>query len=199
MAIGDHMSLYYNYLFEKAYKDVLSVNSFEELISKHHLLQHREFNKESEIYRTFQAIRARPDKQFYTAQSLILPEALTWDDLFEDYKIELEHVKPPQYVYTSTRTYRALTTDGYQTDKNGRTRYYHLYTKPTIQVIEAERTYLGDGISNFEIIERDDGFLILIGSTPRTPEGYSSGFTFTRYLALIDELPDSLVVKNTTT
>ena len=175
-----------DYLYEKKYKEVLAAESFEKFVQENPIFESYFKYPDSEIERDFKAIRARPDKSIYTAHGLRLPEVLTFEELFTSWEIVDEKNKN-KGIFVSTLRCENID-DGWRDDG----KFYHLRVIPSEQVRKVNYEVYGGILDAFEIVQRDDEFLVILKS--RMPDS-ASGFQFSGYLAVIYNLPSNILKK----
>lgn len=172
-----------DYLYENKYQAVLEAESYESFCMSVPFFEDYKDKKESWLFRDFEAIRARHDKKIYTDRTLLLPNALNWEDLFETCEVIWEKQANKGY-FCGTRIQRE-SADGWHGGK-----FYHLRVFPKRKVIECARVYDGYPLSSFEIVQRDDEYLIIMNTAAE------NGFKFSSYLAVIYNLPACLKKTN---
>jgi hypothetical protein len=171
-----------DYLYERKYQDVLNAESYESFCMSVPFFEDYRDKLNSWLHLDFLAIRARPNKKIYTARTLQMPEALTWGSLFSESWLSWEKSKDSHKgCFVSTRI-DDETNNNWQDEK-----FIHLRVLPREEVREIARVRYGYPISSFEIVQRDDEYLIIMKTAAE------NGFNFGSYLAVIYDLPDFLI------
>lgn len=184
------MSTYEDY-FYKHKSDVFKTKDFKEFCKLHPIFEKfAEYDSTSWLERHYDAVKARPDREIYCARMLLLPKVLKFSDVFSHAEIRAEKTPNPNgdYFCSTYNVSEGLIKDGWQDNKDGTPLkngdFLHLRVIPTDEVLKAFKDHVGSGIASFEIVQREEEFLIIATS--------SESSIFRAWMAIVYDMPKHL-------
>lgn len=177
----------YEDYFYKHKNDVFKTESFKDFCKLHPLFEQFANYPDGETWleKHYDAVKARPDREIYCARTLQMPKALKFSDVFESAEIRSEKTPNPNndYFCSTYNVSDGLIQDGWQGEGKEQ-KFYHLRVKPTKETVKAFDEHIGYRIGSFEIVQRDEEFLIIAIA--------SESSIFRAWMAIVYDIPEHL-------